>query len=97
MDVGAETPGPFVERDPEENPALGLRGIRLSLRSPDLFRDQLRALVRARADVAGEEAGRLAIMFPLVATSGELEAARGVLRGVADEGMGSTSRGSRWA
>jgi phosphoenolpyruvate-protein kinase (PTS system EI component) len=35
--------------------------------------------------VAGEEAGRLAIMFPLVATAGELEAARGVLRGVADE------------
>ena len=85
MDVGADKPLPFVERDPEENPALGLRGIRLSLRSPDLFRDQLRALVRARADVAGEEAGRLAIMFPLVATSGELEAARGVLRGVADE------------
>lgn len=85
MDVGADKPLPFVERDPEENPALGLRGIRLSLRSPDLFRDQLRALVRARADVAGEEAGRLAIMFPLVATAGELEAARGVLRGVADE------------
>jgi phosphoenolpyruvate-protein phosphotransferase (PTS system enzyme I) len=85
MDVGADKPLPFVERDPEENPALGLRGIRLSLRSPDLFRDQLRALVRARGDVAGEEAGRLAIMFPLVATAGELEAARGVLRGVADE------------
>jgi phosphotransferase system enzyme I (PtsI) len=85
MDVGADKPLPFVERDPEENPALGLRGIRLSLRSPDLFRDQLRALVRARADVAGEEAGRLAIMFPLVATAGELEAARGVLRGIADE------------
>ena len=85
MDVGADKPLPFVERDPEENPALGLRGIRLSLRRPDLFRDQLRALVRARADVAGEEAGRLAIMFPLVATAGELEAARGVLRGVAEE------------
>jgi len=85
MDVGADKPLPFVERDPEENPALGLRGIRLSLRRPDLFRDQLRALVRARGDVDGEDAGRLAIMFPLVATAGELEAARRVLRSVAEE------------
>jgi phosphotransferase system enzyme I (PtsI) len=85
LDVGADKPLPFVEREPEENPALGLRGIRLSLRRPDLFRDQLRALVRARAEVAGEDAGRLAIMFPLVATASELEEARDTLRTVAAE------------
>jgi len=85
LDAGADKPLPFVEREPEENPALGLRGIRLSLRRPDLFRDQLRALVRARVEVADEDAGRLAIMFPLVATAAELEAARDTLRFVAAE------------
>jgi phosphoenolpyruvate-protein phosphotransferase len=83
LDAGADKPLPFVEREPEENPALGLRGIRLSLRRPNLFREQLRALVRAQAEVAGEEAGRLAIMFPLVASATELEVARDILRTVA--------------
>jgi phosphoenolpyruvate-protein phosphotransferase len=85
LDVGADKPLPFVERDSEENPALGLRGIRLGLLLPDLFRDQLRALVRAGAEVEGEDAGRLAIMFPLVATAAELVAARDTLRTVAEE------------
>lgn len=85
LDVGADKPLAFVERDPEENPALGLRGIRLSLRRPDLFRDQLRALLRARERVEGEEAGRLAIMFPLVSTVGELVRAREILVDVARE------------
>jgi phosphoenolpyruvate-protein phosphotransferase len=87
LDAGADKPLPFVDRGAEENPALGLRGIRLSLRRPDLFRDQLRALLRARAEVADEEAGRLAIMFPLVATAAEVEAAVDTFRAVAaDEG-----------
>jgi phosphoenolpyruvate-protein phosphotransferase (PTS system enzyme I) len=47
MDIGADKPLAFVARDPEDNPALGLRGIRLHLARPELFRDQLRALVRA--------------------------------------------------
>jgi phosphotransferase system enzyme I (PtsI) len=85
LDAGADKPLSFVERGSEENPALGLRGIRLSLDRPDLFRDQLRALVRARAEVADEDAGRVAIMFPLVATASELEAARDTLRTVAAE------------
>jgi phosphoenolpyruvate-protein phosphotransferase (PTS system enzyme I) len=85
LDVGADKPLPFVEREPEENPALGLRGIRLGLRRPDLLSDQLRALVRAGAEVAGEDAGRLAIMFPLVATSEELVAARAAFDTIAVE------------
>jgi phosphoenolpyruvate-protein phosphotransferase len=84
LDVGADKPLLFVERDVEENPALGLRGIRLSLRRPELFRDQLRALLRAGVD-AGGDAARLAIMFPLVATATELLAARDALRAIADE------------
>ena len=88
LDAGADKPLPFVDREPEENPALGLRGVRLSLDQPELFLDQLRALVRAKAEVAGEEAGRLAIMFPLVATASELSAAHASLEAVAaDEGV----------
>ncbi len=86
MDVGADKPLPFVERDAEENPALGLRGIRLHLARPELFRDQLRALVRAAITVDGEEdAGRPAIMFPLVAVLDELLQARAILGEVAEE------------
>jgi phosphoenolpyruvate-protein phosphotransferase (PTS system enzyme I) len=88
LDAGADKPLPFVDREPEENPALGLRGVRLSLDQPDLFVDQLRALLRAKAEVVGEDPGRLAIMFPLVATAAELEAARGTLQAIAaDEGV----------
>lgn len=86
MDVGADKPLPFVERDAEENPALGLRGIRLHLARPGLFRDQLTALLRARAAVAGEAAGTLAIMFPLVAKLSELTEARAHLDAVAETG-----------
>jgi phosphoenolpyruvate-protein phosphotransferase len=85
MDIGADKPLAFVDREAEENPALGLRGIRLHLARPELFRTQLRALLRARAAVADRDAGRLAIMFPLVAKVSELTAARGHLEAVAAE------------
>lgn len=85
LDIGADKPLPFVEREAEDNPALGVRGIRLSLRRPDLFRDQLRALVRVHGEGAGDDAGRLAIMFPLVSTVDELVRAREVLQEVATE------------
>jgi phosphotransferase system enzyme I (PtsI) len=86
MDIGADKPLPFVSREPEENPALGLRGIRLSLERQELLRDQLRALLLAKQAV-GEE-GRMAIMFPMVASVGEFEQASEILREVgADEGV----------
>jgi phosphoenolpyruvate-protein phosphotransferase len=85
MDIGADKPLAFVERDQEENPALGLRGIRLHLARPELFRDQLRALVRAHRAASSEDVGRVAIMFPLVAVPAELFAARNLLTAVAEE------------
>ncbi len=85
MDVGADKPLAFVDRDAEENPALGLRGIRLHLARPELFRTQLRALLRARAAVADRDAGRMAIMFPLIAKLSELIEARAHLDAVAAE------------
>jgi phosphoenolpyruvate-protein phosphotransferase len=85
MDIGADKPLAFVEREPEENPALGLRGIRLSLERTELLHDQLVALLRARAQVADRDAGRLAIMFPMVSKVAEVTAARRLLDEVAGE------------
>ena len=62
---------------PESNPALGLRSLRLSLRDPEIFRPQLRALLRAAA------LGDVRILFPLVSTLAELREARRVLDEVA--------------
>jgi phosphotransferase system enzyme I (PtsI) len=63
----------------ESNPALGLRSLRLSLRDPDLFRPQLRAILRAST------LGEVRIMFPLVSTRAELIEARAILNNVAAE------------
>lgn len=69
----------------ERNPALGLRGIRFSLQVPDLFRAQLRAIVRAAAY------GRLRIVLPLITGVEELRQARRILteviRELRDEGQ----------
>lgn len=86
LDVGADKPLPFVAREPEPNPALGVRGIRLSLRRPKLFEDQLRALLRAHAARPG--GGVTGVMFPLVSRIDEVVAARSELERVAgDEGV----------
>ncbi len=70
---------PAGSRDHAENPALGLRAIRYCLREPDLFRAQLRALLRASAH------GNLKIMFPMVSGVAELRAARRMLAEVRAE------------
>jgi phosphotransferase system enzyme I (PtsI) len=63
----------------ESNPALGLRSLRLTLRYPELFRPQLRALLRASA------LGDVRIVFPLVSTLAELRAARACVEDAASE------------
>jgi phosphotransferase system enzyme I (PtsI) len=70
---------PAGSRDHAENPALGLRAIRYCLREPDLFRAQLRALLRASVH------GNLKIMFPMVSGVAELRAARRMLAEVRAE------------
>ncbi|MFY1666839.1 phosphoenolpyruvate--protein phosphotransferase [Pseudomonas sp. Pseu.R1] len=70
LDVGGDKPLPYWPIDQEENPFLGVRGIRLTLQRPDVMESQLRALLRA-AD------GRpLRIMFPMVGTVEEWRQAR---------------------
>jgi multiphosphoryl transfer protein len=73
LDAGADKPLPFLRQAAEDNPFLGRRGIRLSLAEPDLFRTQLRAILRVAAEHP------LAVMFPMVSTAAELRAARALL------------------
>jgi phosphoenolpyruvate-protein phosphotransferase (PTS system enzyme I) len=70
LDAGGDKPIPGVTLDGEANPFLGVRGLRLSLRRPALFKTQLRALARAAAD------GNLKVMLPMVTTPDELAEAR---------------------
>lgn len=79
LDLGADKVGKLTLLEPEHNPFLGLRSIRLSLRQPKLFRTQLRAMLRATAG------GELHIMFPMITTLHELRTARMVLRQVIDD------------
>jgi phosphoenolpyruvate-protein phosphotransferase len=73
LDVGGDKELPYLELPQEMNPFLGLRAIRLSLARPELFRPQLRAVLRAGVGC------NLKLMFPMVATVGEVRAARAVL------------------
>ena len=70
---------PAGQRTHAENPALGLRAIRYCLRQPDMFRAQLRALLRASVH------GHLRIMFPMVSGTAEVRAARRMLADVRAE------------
>ena len=71
--MGGDKPIPGLTEDGEANPFLGLRGVRLTLRHPDLFRTQLRALARAAAP------GNIEIMIPMVTVPEELAATRVLL------------------
>lgn len=67
LDIGADKQADYFGLEREENPALGLRAIRICLTRPDIFRTQLRALYRASAY------GRLGIMFPMITSETEFE------------------------
>ena len=73
LDVGADKPAPFLDLPPEENPALGMRGVRIGLARPDLLRDQLRAVLRVRP------AGQCRIMLPMITSLDEIIAVRRLL------------------
>lgn len=67
LDIGADKQADYFNLDKEENPALGLRAIRLCLTRPEMFKTQLRALYRASVY------GKLGIMFPMITSTEELE------------------------
>jgi phosphocarrier protein FPr len=83
LDVGGDKPLPYLPTPSEANPFLGVRGIRLSLRRPELLVDQLRAVVRVARDRP------IDVLFPMVSTVGEVLAARQALEDAAHaEGHG---------
>jgi phosphoenolpyruvate-protein phosphotransferase/dihydroxyacetone kinase phosphotransfer subunit len=73
LDAGADKPVAALGQAREENPFLGVRGIRLGLARPDLLLAQLRALLRVAAD------HHVRVMFPMIATTDELSAARALV------------------
>ena len=73
LDIGGDKEVIYLDLPREDNPFLGVRGVRLCFAYPDLFRTQLRALLRAASF------GRLRIMLPMVADIGELRAARALI------------------
>jgi phosphoenolpyruvate-protein phosphotransferase (PTS system enzyme I) len=77
LDLGADKLSAWYPKLQEVNPALGLRSIRLCLQYPELFKTQLRAILRASA-----AAGNIRLMFPLVSGMGELLEAKRLLREV---------------
>ncbi len=70
LDIGADKQVSYMGLEQEENPALGLRGLRICLTREEIFRPQLRAIYRASAY------GNLSVMFPMVASVWELKAAK---------------------
>jgi len=70
LDIGGDKPASYLSMPTENNPFLGVRGIRLALAKPDIFQTQLRALLRAGVGHT------LKLMFPMVATSEEVRAIR---------------------
>jgi phosphocarrier protein FPr len=72
LDVGGDKPLPYIQLPAESNPFLGVRGIRLCLQRPDLFKPQLRAVYRA------SQTGPVKLMFPMVTTLEDLQAAKAI-------------------
>lgn len=73
LDVGGDKPLPYLPVAAEDNPFLGVRGIRLCLRRPEIFRTQVRAILSAGGKT------RMRIMFPMVTTLDELKQAKAVV------------------
>lgn len=79
LDIGADKQVDYFGLEKEENPAMGLRALRICLTRPEVFRTQLRALYRASAY------GKLGIMFPMITSVWEFRACRRACQAVQDE------------
>jgi phosphocarrier protein FPr len=79
LDIGGDKAVPYLDMPAEENPFLGVRGIRLCLAHPELFKTQLRAIFRAAAH------GPVKVMYPMIATVADLRAARAITEEVRQE------------
>lgn len=73
LDVGGDKPLPYMPLPREENPFLGVRGVRIALARPEILRTQIRAILRVVSN------RRLGIMFPMIASLDEIRSIKGVL------------------
>ena len=87
MDIGGDKQVPCLDLPKESNPFLGVRGLRLSLSKPELFRTQIRAALRASAH------GKLQIMMPMVGALDEVYAAKAIIQA---EGEKLDAQGIPW-
>ena len=79
LDIGADKQVDYFNLDKEDNPALGYRAIRICLTRKDIFKTQLRALLRASAY------GNISIMFPMIISVDEVHQIKAILQEVKDE------------
>ena len=79
MDIGADKQASCIKMEEEENPALGVRGVRLSFVHRDMFKTQLRALMRASVF------GKLGIMVPMIVSAAEVRQVKELLAEVREE------------
>ncbi len=79
LDIGADKQADYFQLDKEENPALGLRGIRICIRRPEVFRTQMRAIYRASA------LGPVSVMFPMIASVWEVRKVKEMCQAIRDE------------
>jgi phosphocarrier protein FPr len=73
LDVGGDKPLPYLPMPREENPFLGIRGVRIGLERPELLRTQVRAILRAA------KGHKLRMMFPMIATIDEIRSVKGLV------------------
>ena len=79
LDIGADKQADYFGLAHEENPAMGLRAIRICLTRPEVFKTQLRALYRASAY------GKVAIMFPMITSVWEVQEIKRICKNVREE------------
>lgn len=79
MDIGGDKPVPGISIPAQQNPFLGLRGVRLSLERTDLFKTQLRAILRAGVE------GNIKVMFPMICTPEEFRRCKMLMEECAGE------------
>ena len=79
LDIGADKQADYFALPKEENPAMGLRAIRICLTRPEVFKTQLRAILRASAF------GKIAIMFPMIISLEEVKEIKGIVNEVKTE------------
>lgn len=76
LDIGADKQADYFKLDKEENPAMGMRAIRICLKRPEIFKTQLRAILRA------SNYGNIWIMFPMIISLWEVKKAKSILEEV---------------